>query len=467
LVFIWDDILLSEECGKTKDLFIQRIGNFKMGVNISVVGLGKLGLCVAACFASKGYNVVGVDIDSRKIEEINKGESPINETGLNNLLAQSKNNLRATSNYEDAVQNSDVTFIVVATPSLTEGSFSNEYLKKAVTNIAEVIKKKDEYHLIVISSTVMPQTTEGIVKPLLEEISGKKCGPDFGLAYNPEFIALGSVIRDFLNPDLILIGEVNKKEGDILQGIFEDICENNPHFARMRPINAEITKIALNCYITTKITFANSLASLCEEVSGADAHVVTQALGLDSRIGSKYIKPGLGFGGPCFPRDNIAFSAFARGIEVGAKLAETVDEVNREQALRVEKKIKKILERLGKDKENINIAVLGLSYKANTPVIDESQAITIAGLLVKAGYHVSVYDPQAKDNAVVILNDTVRYAEDKYDCLKGVDLAVIAVPWPEFKEIDFDRIDKRMIFLDCWRILEYKEGVDIRYLGKS
>jgi UDPglucose 6-dehydrogenase len=432
---------------------------------ISVMGLGKLGLCAAACFALKGYKVIGVDIDREKIDKINKGICPIEETDLAKLLEQCRRNLKATESYKEAISNSEVTFIVVATPTLSDGSFSNEYLEKCLYKIAEALRKKEGYHLVVVTSTVMPQTTEKVVKFLLEKISGKICGKDFGLAYNPEFIALGSAIHDFLNPDFILIGEMHKRDGDMLEQVYKKTCDKTPRFARMSPLNAEITKISLNCYITTKITFANSLTAICEKVAGADAHIITQALGLDSRIGSKYIKPGLGFGGPCFPRDNMAFSAFARRLETKAKLTEVVDEVNREQVIRVVNRINEILTVLGKNKKSCRIGILGLAYKPNTPVIEDSQALEIAELLVNEGYRVSVYDPLAQENARSVLGDTVRYTKDAQDCLADADAGVIAVPWQEFKKINFKKLNKNIILLDCWRLLEKIEGVNIKYLG--
>lgn len=437
----------------------------KQPINISVIGLGKLGLCAAACFAGRGFKVTGVDIDMDKINNINKGISPVEETGLSALLKKVKNNLLATPDYEKAILNTDVSFIVVATPSLADGSFSNEYLEKSLHKIAEALKKKKTYHLAVITSTVMPQTTETVAKFVLERISGKQCGKDFGLAYNPEFIALGSVIHDFLNPDFILIGEANKKDGDILEGIYKKACENRPRFARMSPLNAEITKIALNCYITTKITFANSVAALCERVKGADAKVITQALGLDSRIGSKYIRPGLGYGGPCFPRDNVAFAAFGRRLETKAKLAEAVDEVNQEQPLRIVKKINAILN--AKDKKKIRIAVLGLSYKPNTPIIEDSQALNIVELLINEGYQVSVFDPQAMENSRGVLGDRVVYAGNGENCIKDADLVIIAVPWVDFKKINFKKVNKNMIIFDCWESLEESKGVKVISLGKG
>jgi len=427
---------------------------------ISVIGLGKLGLCAAVCFALKGFKVIGVDIDIDKIEKINKGISPIEETGLAELLKKVKGNLKATADYDEAVLNSDVTFIVVATPSLADGSFSNEYLEKSLYKIGEVLKKKKAYHLVAVTSTVMPKTMDTVVRFTLEKISDKKCGRDFGIAYNPEFIALGSVIHDFLNPDFILIGEMNKRDGDILEGIYKKTCNNSPRFARMSPLNAEITKISLNCYITTKITFANSVASICENVKGADANVVLEALGMDSRIGVKYIKPGLGYGGPCFPRDNVAFSAFARSLETKAKLAEMVDEVNKDQIIRVVDKVKEILRK----KQTASIGILGLSYKPNTPIIEDSQAINIVQLLVNEGYHINVYDPQAMRNASVVLGNRVKYAKNINDCLKNTDLGIILVPWNEFKDIDFKNLKKDFVLLDCWHIVKNNK-IKIKYLG--
>ncbi|GAJ11266.1 unnamed protein product, partial [marine sediment metagenome] len=257
------------------------------------------------------------------------------------------------------------------------GSFSNKQLEETLKQIGLVLREKKNYHLVVISSTVMPGTTEHVGKFVVEEASGKKCGKDFGLAYNPEFIALGSVIHDFFNPDFVLIGEINKKDGDVLEKIYKSICEDEPRFARMSPVNAEIAKISLNCYITTKITFANFLGSLCERIPGANAEVITQALGLDSRIGSKYLKPGLGYGGPCFPRDNLAFSAFAMKLNIKAKLAQTVDEVNRDQATRIVKVIEGMVKKSEKGRDRVKIGVLGLSYKPNTPIIEDSQAVDI------------------------------------------------------------------------------------------
>jgi len=438
-----------------------------MSKNLSVIGLGKLGLCIAACLASKGYQVIGVDVDRKKIKQINRGENPIEETGLTELVKKYKANLKATNNYTEALRNSQVTFVVVATPSEADGSFSNEQIEEALRNIAILLKTKKEYHLVVITSTVMPGTTEHVAKFILESISGRKCGTDFGLVYNPEFIALGSVIHDFLNPDFILIGEVNRKDGDILVGIYKNVCENNPRFARMNPVNAEIAKLSLNCYVTTKITFANFLGSVCENVLGADAEVITQSLGMDSRIGSKYLKPGLGYGGPCFPRDNLAFSAFVRKLNMKAKLAEVVDKVNREQATRVVEVIEEMVKELKKEKGRTKIGVLGLSYKPNTPIIEDSQAIDIVEILINRAYDVVIYDPMSLELASSVFGDKVEYAKSSSECIEKSKIVIIATPWDEFKKLNSKTIvNKNIIILDCWRTIKDK-NLKVKYLGRG
>lgn len=422
---------------------------------ISIIGLGKLGLCMAACFASKGYKVIGVDIDKAKIDLLNKGENPIQETGLTRILTKFHQSLKYTTDYREAVFKSQVTFIVVGTPSNPGGSFTNKYIEESLREIGLVLRNKKEYHLVVVTSTLMPQTMGKQCKFILEDTSQKRRGLHFGLVYNPEFIALGSVIHDFFNPNFILIGEENKNDGDMLVSVYKNICENKPTFARMNYINAEIAKLSLNCYITTKITFANFLGAVCQQLPNADAHIITAALGLDARIGSRYFSPGLGFGGPCFPRDNLAFSAFASQLNMQAKLSQAVDQINKEQAIRIVRKIETEAKKIRKDKDRIKIGLLGLSYKPETPVVDDSQAISIAKSLIADNYHLVVYDPQALESARVVLGNRVAYAKNALACLDASDIAVVATPWEEFKKIRYSTIkNKHVVILDCWHVIK-------------
>jgi UDPglucose 6-dehydrogenase len=447
---------------ETESRTISPIERDKRIENISVVGLGKLGLCIAACLANKGYHVFGIDIDPSKVHLINKGVTPTYEPGLAEMLKSCRERLTATGDYRGAIETSDVTFVIVNTPSNSEGSYSVEKLTSASEEIGRAIKDKNSFHVVALTSTVLPGTTNNVVKSILEETSEKECRIGFGLCYNPEFIALGSVIRDFLNPDFVLIGESDPKSGELLSGIYRKICENNPRIARMNIVNAELTKIALNSYVTMKISFANTLAEICERLPGGNVDVVTSALGLDQRIGPKYIKGGLGFGGPCFPRDNKAFSFFAKQLGCNAKLAEASDLVN-------EKQVKRIAEIVEKEvKSDGRIAILGLTYKPDTNIVEASQALDIAQTLAERGHSVKVYDPLGIGNAKELLDDKVEASKSSQDCLKDAQICIIATPWNEFKKLSPEDFTKcgPIVIIDCWRILN-RDSFEkkVKYIG--
>src|SRR4029077_17623940 len=338
-------------------------------MKISIVGLGKLGSPMAAVMAHKGHDVTGVDLNPAYVAAIQQGLPPVNEPGLAQMIHANHERLSATQDCRAAVLATDVTFIMVPTPSEADGGFSMKYVLDSAEQIGGALRTKQGWHLVVLSSTVMPGSTGGTLLPALEAHSGKKCGRDFGLCYNPEFIALGSVVRDMLNPDMILIGESDARSGAILEELYTGVCESNPRIQRMNYVNAELTKLSVNKFVTTKISYANMLAQICETLSGADADVVTSALGCDTRIGAKYLKGALGYGGPCFPRDNIAFSALARDNGVPALLAEATEELNRRQAPRMAELLLSYLPEGG------TVGILGLSYKPHTEVIEESQGV--------------------------------------------------------------------------------------------
>jgi len=419
---------------------------------VCVVGLGKLGLPFAACLAYKGYDVVGIDIDRSKVNLINQGKSPIYEPRLQELLEKCSTNLRATSEFQ-AIVDADVVFIVVNTPSKEDGSYSLDQVLSAAQMVGEAMRLTKKYQVIVLVSTVMPGDTENYLKPSLEHVSGKKCGRDFGLCYNPEFIALGNVIEGLLNPDFVLIGEYDRRCGDIVEQIYKKMCENDPPIERMSIINAEIVKIALNSYITMKITFANVLAEICERYEGADIDVVTRALGRDRRVSPYYLKGGLSYGGPCFPRDNRAFYLCAKRVGCDARFALVTDELNEHQNERV---ASLILKELG-DKGG-KVAFLGLSYKPGTDVIEESASIKIIKRLLQSGdkVRIIVYDPIAIAATKRVLGEHVEYAENMEECIKDADLCVIATPWQDFLELPdvLSRVNNNdLIIIDCWRML--------------
>ncbi|MDP6448668.1 MAG: nucleotide sugar dehydrogenase [Dehalococcoidales bacterium] len=436
---------------------------------ISIIGIGKLGLCVAACLAASGYRVIGVDKDPVTIKAVNQGQSPIYEPGLAELMQGLSAHLSATDDYKYAIENSDITFMVVPTPSEKGGGFSTRYVEAASREIAANLKNKPGFHLVVLTSTVLPGDTDNVIKYLLEEVSGKKCGVDFGLCYSPEFIALGSVIRDFTNPDVVLIGESDPRSGDLLSKIYMMVCENHPPVVRGTIYNAEVAKIALNSYVTMKISFANTLAEICERIPGGDVDMVSRALGFDSRIGRKYLSGGTSYGGPCFPRDNKAFSSFIKRIGGNARLAETTDQVNNEQISRV---IDLIKQQLG-DINGKKVAILGLTYKTNTDVIEESASMAMARALGREGAAVAVCDPAGMENARKVLGKSVEYAGSAGRCLEGAEFAILAMPWDEFKNLrpeDFTGAMKTPKLLDCWRVydrLEFGKKLEYFAIGLS
>ena len=275
-----------------------------MTQKLSVIGLGKLGCTMMACFAHKGWEVIGVDVNELTIETLKKSQSPIDEPHVEQMLIENSDRINVTTDYEPAILNSDASFIIVPTPSNDDGSFSTVYVEKAAMEIAKVLSKKRGYHLIIITSTVLPGDTLRIAYDIAKK-SGKKLGAEFGVVYNPDFIALGKIVHDFLNPDMILIGEYDKKSGDIIDDIHRRLIENSPTIHRMNFYNAELAKISLNAYCTLKITFANVIAEICEKLPGGDSELVLKAVGSDSRVGNKYFKGGLGYSGPCLLPDAL------------------------------------------------------------------------------------------------------------------------------------------------------------------
>ena len=306
---------------------------------------------------------------------------------------------------------------------------------------------KHTYHVIAIVSTVVPGSLEKYVIPALEKASHKKCGKDFGVCYNPTFVALGSVIKNFLSPDLVLIGQSDAKSGDMLERFYKKVCINKPHIERMNIVNAEITKIALNTYITTKISYANMLAELCEYIPGAHVDTITNALGFDTRIGHRYLKGATAYGGPCFPRDNRALTATGKKFGVKLTLPAATDTANQQQIHRI---VKIIATRFPKP---CAIAILGLTYQPGSDVTDESVGINLAKILTKKGHRIIVYDPQGLSHAKEQLDNSVSYAQDIKQCVKNADVLIIATPWKQFTSIPLSSLPKHPLLIDCWRII--------------
>ena len=457
----------SAYCGKRWTIGIRmmkdtRCSSFR---NISILGLGKLGAVAAGCYASRGFRVIGADLNQNVVECCNKGEPPIQEPGIEHLYRSSRSFLTVTTDGLAAVQESEATLITVPTPSKTDGAYCLEYVIGACKTVGDALREKASYHLVVLKSTVLPGSCDSEIIPFLEARSGKRCGVDFGFCYNPEFIALGSVIYNIFNPDLILIGESDEAAGDSLQEISSRLLTGKRPLARMNLVNAELAKLSVNSFVTMKITFANLLARMCEQLPGGDVDVVTSALGLDSRIGPKYLKGGLGYGGPCFPRDNDAMLCLARRLGVSFPLAEATDQANRKIA-------GQIADLVGAHvPAGARVGVLGLSYKPNTPVVDESQGLLIARILFERGFKVIAYDPLALEPARSVVGDRIQYRRSAQECIAEADAVLITTPWDEFKALDYSpRNDSSgPLIVDCWGILDDRTSnpATIIRLGKN
>jgi UDPglucose 6-dehydrogenase len=436
-------------------------------MHVAVVGLGKLGAPLAAVLASKGNEVLGIDVNPEAVRLLNEGRAPVDEPGLQALVTASRERLSATCDLA-AAGDAEVTILLVPTPSDARGAFANAHILAALEQVGRGFAAQDAYRIAVVASTVMPGSCEGEIREALEHASGRRVGETLGLCYSPEFIALGSVIRDMLEPDMVLIGESDSRAGDVLEQLYAGVCENDPPFRRMSLVNAELTKIAVNTYITMKISYANALADICERLPGADVDTVTDALGLDTRIGPKYLRGGIAYGGPCFPRDNKAFGVLARDLGAEALLAEATDSVNRAQTARLARIVQSRL------KPDSVVGILGLAYKPDTAVIDESPGVALARLLAEeAGIEVIVYDPVAMDGALDALDAAVRGSASLAELLERSHVAVIATPWPEFADLPIEALERdgeRLVVIDCWRVLsaeKYGDAIDMVRLGRS
>jgi len=413
---------------------------------LSVLGLGKLGACMAATFAQRGFEVLGIDNNPEVVRKINAAEPPVDEPLLEETILQSKGRLQATSNAKEAVE-TDASFVIVPSPSLPDGSFSNEFLMRALQPVAEAVKaaqKKD--HLFVVSSTTTPSACRKVIIPMLEQQSGGVCGKDFGFCYNPEFIALGDVIRGLLEPDLVLIGESDPRSGDLLAGLYQKYNTNHPRIARMSITSAELTKISINSYITTKISFTNQLRLVAEQYSDTDIHSILDAIGSDSRIGKKYLRAGLSYGGPCFPRDNRLVSYAAKQVGLTAALADASDAVNELTKSRLAQQALEFVH------AGDAVAVLGMAYRPGTYIVEESAGLHVAQVLKRNGCRVLVHDYAANPKNSPSLLEFEFLADPL--CLEAqqqLKAVLICCPWPEYKQIALPKLAK---VFDPWGVRE-------------
>jgi len=426
--------------------------------HISVIGMGYVGLCTAVGFVDKGNKIFAVDKDHEKVNSINKGLPPFYEPELERSLQKATKGgyLKAILDLEEAILNTDVTFITVGTPSKADGSINLKQIQDSATEIGKALNKKSGYQLIVVKSTVLPGTTENIVKPILEEQSNKHCGSDFGLCMNPEFLREGSALYDTLHPDRIIIGEYDKKSGDTLELLYQKFyAEENPPTLRTNLPTAELIKYANNAFLATKISYINTIANVCEKIPRTDITTVAEGIGLDERINPRFLRAGLGYGGSCFPKDLKALIAFAKQQNYVPTMLQSVQKVNDDQAKHAIELTKKEVGDLSGKK----IAILGLSFKPDTDDMREAKSIQIINQLLDENANVTAYDPFAVPNAKTIFKNRINYASSSINCLKNADCCIIVTEWEEFKQLkpeDFTQNMNQPILIDGRRIYNPK-----------
>jgi len=428
-------------------------------MKITIIGSGYVGLVSGICFAKIGHEVICVDKDESKISKLKSGVIPIFEPGLEELLSETLQAKRIsfTANLKDALRDSAAIFIAVGTPQDEDGSADLSYVLGAAKEIAEL---SDSYKLIITKSTVPAGTGEKI-KNLVKKINPQL---DFAVASNPEFLREGAAIDDFMNPDRIVVGVLDEKSKNIFAEIYQTFPKEK--LVTTDIVTAELIKYASNSFLATKISFINEMADLCEIVGG-DIKQLSGAMGLDSRIGEKFLNPGPGFGGSCFPKDIMAILNVAKENNVKLSLIDSVVTSNKQRKIKMVEKITAALD--GKI-ENKKIALLGLAFKANTDDIRYSPAITIAKELLIKGAKISATDPEAIENSKREFTEfkNISFFADAYEAITDADLIVIATEWKNYRELDFTKIKTKKI-VDLRNLFDAKEmkksGFEYHYVG--
>jgi len=414
---------------------------------VSVIGLGYVGLCLSSSLAKLNIKVYCYDTQKSIIDKLNKSESPIFEPKLPELIKESieKSTLKPTYDINEAIMNSNITFICVGTPCDEHGYIDLTYIKEVSKDIGKVIKKKNNYHVVSVKSTVIPGTTDSYVIPIIQEESGKVVGKDFGICMTPEFLREGKAIDDFFNPDKIVIGSYDERSRNYLYHVFKEFWpekwggRNLFVFCDLR--TAEMIKYANNACLATRISFINEMANLAERL-GVDIKIVSKAIGMDHRIGSGFLDAGLGFGGSCFPKDVKALYYAGKKAGYEPKLLKSVLDVNDLQPIKCVELIQSKFKEnnlIENDLRNITVSLLGLSFKPNTDDIREAPSIKISLKLLELGANLKVYDPVANFNFKIKMdqinkdyNSKIYYAKNPIDAIKNSNVAIIVTEWAEF-----------------------------------
>ncbi|GAB4499283.1 MAG: UDP-glucose/GDP-mannose dehydrogenase family protein [Saprospiraceae bacterium] len=400
-------------------------------MNIAVIGTGYVGLVTGTCFAETGNNVICVDINEQKVKRLRQGEIPIFEPGLDVLFERNtkEGRLHFTTNLREAVDHAQIIFLALPTPPGEDGSADLSYIMGVARDLGGIIS---EYKVIVDKSTVPVGTAEKVAAILAEKLPKKM----FDVVSNPEFLREGMAVEDFLKPDRVVIGTRSEKARKLMKQLYEPfVRQGNPIFF-MDERSAEMTKYAANSYLAARISFMNEIANLCEKL-GANVDQVRIGMGSDSRIGKRFLFPGIGYGGSCFPKDVQALAKTASSNSYDFKILKAVMKVNSLQKSVLTKKIRKHFKN---DLAGKTFAVWGLAFKPNTDDIREAPALVIIDELLKAGAHVKAFDPEAMNNVKEIYGDNIQFCKSMYDALEGADCLCIMTEWQEFRSPDFERM---------------------------
>ncbi|MFQ5900551.1 MAG: UDP-glucose dehydrogenase family protein [Thermodesulfobacteriota bacterium] len=417
-------------------------------MNICVIGTGYVGLVTGVCFAEFGLNVTCVDKEKDKIKMLKKGEVPIFEPGLKELMAKNmkEGRLSFTHDFKEGLEKALVIFIAVGTPPNPDGTADLSYVREVAVNIGAIM---NGYKVIITKSTV-PVGTGKLIEKVVRENQKEKIA--FDVASNPEFLREGSAVEDFMRPNRVVIGAGSDQAIAILKDLYRPLYLIETSFIITNVETAEMIKYASNAFLATKISFINEIANICELV-GADVHVVAKAMGSDHRIGPKFLHPGPGFGGSCFPKDTHAIYQIAKDNDYDFEIVKAVIEVNEKQRGRMVVKIEKALDGV-KDKK---IAIWGLTFKPNTNDMRDAPSIAIIETLIKKGGSIAAYDPAGMEEARAVFKDHILYSEEMYDMLKGCDALVVMTEWNQFRNPDWKRIKgllKEPVVVDLRNIYE-------------
>jgi UDPglucose 6-dehydrogenase len=425
-------------------------------MHIAVIGTGYVGLVTGACFAEFGVEVTCVDVDETKIQKLNKGIIPIYEPGLDTIVEKNSKagRLHFTTDVKAAVQDALVVFLAVGTPPKEDGSPDMSYYRQAAKDVAEAM---NGYKVLVTKSTVPIGTGEWLRNFVKENL---KIQTNFGVASNPEFLREGAAIQDFMRPDRVVIGSNEEDAIAIMKDLYRPLYLIETPIVITSLEAAELIKYAANAFLATKITFINEVANLCDAI-GCDVHDVARGMGMDNRIGRKFLHPGPGYGGSCFPKDTRALTTVADQFGVETRIVDAVIEANERQRDAMIAKIEKLVGDLNKKR----IGVLGLSFKPETDDMRESPAVDVIRMMIERGANVCAYDPVAMEEARHCLDSGVEFAKDEYEAIRDSDALIIITEWNQFRALDMKRVKELLKAPKIADLRNIYEPADMRELG--